>query len=74
MRLLSAEEQDEVQRIFGLIQIEPVPDPATKVVLMVPPAVFTVYYTSRFWVVYHVIGSEIRVVNVGRASDPLSHR
>lgn len=74
MRTLSEAEQDELERIFGHIQVDPVPDPAAKVVIMVPPAVFTVHYASAFWVVYHVVGAEIRVVNVGRARVLPSYR
>ena len=74
MQTYSPEEQDEVERVFGLVQIDPVPDPTTKVVLTIAPAVFTVHHTRAFWVAYHVVGSEIRVVNVGRASEEPTHR
>lgn len=73
VRGYSADDRREVVRLLGLIQAEPWIDNRAKIALLRPPAVYTVYVSPRFWIVYHMIDSQtINVVNVGRAgiSEP----
>lgn len=69
----SEDEQDEVLRLLGIIRMDPVPDGQVKHVLRVPPVVFTVYATPRFWIAYHVVGNVVNVNNVGRAHESRPH-
>jgi len=61
-----------VARLFSLIQADPAIDNRVKLVLVRPPAVYTVYASPRFWIVYHVVGNVVSILKVGRAgvSEP----
>lgn len=73
LRGYSEDEQREVDRLFELIKMESVPDGVVEHVLMLPPVVFTVYATPRFWIAYHVVGNVVNVNNVGRARESRPH-
>jgi hypothetical protein len=64
--LLTEDEQDEVRRILGLIQVDPSIDGVHKIVFPMPPLILTAYVTSQFWVVYRVLNTSIRVVSIWR--------
>lgn len=65
----TGDEQREIRRLLDVIQGDPLPDELNKFILPWPPAVFYAYVTPQFWIVYHVVGSEITVYNVGRSKD-----
>ncbi len=67
--LFSPQEQREVRRLLEVIRIDPSIDNVHKIVFPMPPAVFTAYVTSQFWIVYHVMGTAIRVTSIWRIAD-----
>jgi hypothetical protein len=71
---LTDPDRREVLRLVEHIRLDPSPNGTTRIVLMVPPAVFTVLVQSGFWIVYHVSGSQVSIVNVGRDETQPRHR
>jgi hypothetical protein len=69
LQAFSPDEQREVVRLLGVIRIEPTPDRRNKHTLMLPPLVFTVYTTNQFWIVYHVVGNRVTILNVAHADE-----
>ncbi len=49
------------------MQIDPTVDNEYKIALPHPPAVFTVYVTPRFWIVYHVLPDQVIHIDEHRA-------
>lgn len=71
LRGLGPDDRREIRRLLGIIQADPYVDNRAKIVLPRPPAVFTVYVSPRFWIVYRLVGNSlITVYNVGWASTP----
>ena len=69
LRLMPPQDQREVYRLLGLIAVDPSIDGVHKITYPKPPAVYTAYVTSQFWIVYHVIRTAVRVVTLWRTSD-----
>jgi hypothetical protein len=67
---LSRKDQQALDRIVGLLCIDPYIDPPVKTKFDVPPAVITLYNDLKYWVVYHLTSNRtIEIWNVGRATD-----
>jgi hypothetical protein len=63
----------EIARLLELIAADPWIDNRVKLAWLVPPVAYTVYASSRFWILYHVVSSDtVHVLNVGRSglSEP----
>jgi hypothetical protein len=61
-----------VLALIDQIRLDPSPDERHRYILHVPPAVLTVLAQNGFWIVYHLIGGTVSVLNIGR--DPQEPR
>jgi hypothetical protein len=52
----------EIRRILGLIEIDPAVDGLHKITVPRPPAIFTCYVTSKYWIFYYFRGNDLVVV------------
>jgi hypothetical protein len=65
-KALSPDQRRAILRIIAHAQIDPTPDNLTKFTLYQLGAMYTIHRDHQgHWVVYHVVGNEIRVVAVG---------
>ena len=53
---LPESEQEEVWRLIQLIELDPSPDGDVKIVVYLPPVVFTLYTHPKWWIGFRVSG------------------
>lgn len=65
---LSPEGRRALIRAVNNICLNPWIDNRTKISFPFPPAHFTLYHDSDFWILYHIVGNdELVIMNVGFA-------
>lgn len=70
----TSDEQDELDRIVGLICDNPGIDHQVKFWFPVPPVVFSLYAAGGWWVVYHQRSDfTIGILNIGRGERTSAH-
>jgi hypothetical protein len=68
----TAKEREEIAHIIdSILCYDPYVDGHHKIPISIPPAVVTLYFDERFWIIYHIVrNTEIRIWNIGHAHEP----
>ena len=64
-------DQDEIRRLLDIIAVDPYHDGVHKFAFPIPPVTVSLYHTTRFKIVYHIVdNTSVRIFSNGLARDP----